>query len=283
MTHYDIRYEANNSYQHVVNEALFEFSVLPATTDTQLVNDVRIENSLDVPVFSSRNVFGYEVLFCRIAQPFTHLTFSVSCTVRRLTQRVLPNTLKCLPRAEEQRVLQSEGFLVDHYLYIQQTSLTSLAGSTLPASLAYQHDRSLFDYVNSLNQSVYEMMEYQPLVTTTNTQASEVLTDPRGVCQDYSHLMLGILRHHRIPSRYVSGYLNQGQQFQGATQLHAWVEVFIPVLGWVGFDPTNNLLTDQHHIKVADGPDYTDCSPLKGYINPGVMNTTGHIVQVVEQ
>ncbi len=92
MTHYDIRYEANNSYQHVVNEALFEFSVLPATTDTQLVNDVRIENSLDVPVFSSRNVFGYEVLFCRIAQPFTHLTFSVSCTVRRSTQRVLPNT-----------------------------------------------------------------------------------------------------------------------------------------------------------------------------------------------
>ena len=283
MTHYHLHYEAENYYEHLVNEALFEFLVLPATTDTQIVNDVRIENSLHVPVFPSRNVFGYEVLFCRIAQPFTQFKFSVACTVRRSTKRVLPNTSKCLPRDEEQRLLQSEDFLVDHYLYIQQTALTSLSGSTIPAALAYQHDRSLFDYVNSLNQAIYEMMEYQPLVTTTNTRASEVLVNPRGVCQDYSHLMLGILRHHRIPCRYVSGYLNQGQQFMGSTQLHAWVEVFIPELDWVGFDPTNNLFTDQHHIKVADGLDYTDCSPLKGHINPGVMNTTGHIVRVVEQ
>ena len=283
MTHYQIRYEAENFYEHVVNEALFEFLVLPAKNDTQLVTEVRTENSLDVPVFSSHNVFGFEVLFLRISQPFTHLTFSMNCTVRRSTNRVLPNSSKCLPPEEEQRLLQSEDFLVDRYLYIQQTPLTALPGDQIPASLAYRYDRPLFEYVQSLNQAIYGMMEYQSLVTTTMTRASEVLVNPRGVCQDYSHLMLGILRHHRIPSRYVAGYLSQGQEFMGSTQLHAWVEAFIPELGWVGFDPTNNLLADHYHIKVADGLDYIDCSPLRGHINPGVINTTGHVVQVVEQ
>ena len=283
MTHYDIHYEAENFYQHVVNEALFKFLVLPAPTDTQLVTDIRVENSLHTPVFSSINSFGHEVLFCRIAQPFTHLKFSVACTVRRSTNRVLPNTSKCLPIDQEQQLLQSEAFLVDHYQFVQQTPLTTLPANSIPSALTYQRDRSLFEYVAFLNQAVYDMMEYQPQVTTTNTRAQQILANPRGVCQDYSHLMLGILRHHQIPSRYVSGYLNQGQQFVGSTQLHAWVEVFIPELNWVGFDPTNNLLVDQHHIKVAGGADFTDCSPLKGYINPGVLNTTGHVVQVVEQ
>lgn len=283
MTHYHIRYEAENLYQHVVNEALFEFLVVPVKDDTQLVTEVHTTNSLEVPVFSSRNVFGYEVLFLRVTRPFTRLTFSMSCTVRRSTQRVLPNSARCLPLEEEQQLLQSENFLVDHYLYIQQTPLTVLPAEQLPSSLVYQYDRPLFEYVQALNRAIYEMMEYQPLVTTTTTRASEVLANPRGVCQDYSHLMLGILRHHRIPSRYVAGYINQEQQFMGSAQLHAWVEVFIPELGWTGFDPTNNLMADYYHIKVADGLDYTDCSPLKGHINPGVTNTTGHVVHVVEQ
>ena len=283
MTHYQIRYEAENFYQHVVNEALFEFLVLPTENNTQLVTAVDVKNSLDLPVFSSRNVFGYEVLFLRITQPFTHLTLAMHCTVRRSTQRVLPDASRCLPLAEEQRLLQSEDFLVDHYLYVQQTLLTALPADQIPPSLVYHRDQSLFEYVQALNRAVYEMMEYQPMVTTTTTQAREVLAHPRGVCQDYSHLMLGVLRHHRLPSRYVTGYLHQGQSFLGSAQLHAWVEVLIPELGWVGFDPTNNLLADHYHIKVADGLDYTDCSPLRGHINPGVINTTGHVVQVVEQ
>ena len=283
MIHYQIRYEAENFYEHEVKEALFEFLVLPVKDDTQLVTEILIENSLDVPVFWSRNVFGFDVLCLRVAQPFTHLKFSVACSVRRSTNRVLPNTARCLPLEEERTLLQSEDFQVDHYLYVQQTALTTLLHGEIPPALLYNYDQLLFDYVNKLNQSIYGMMEYRPLVTTTTTTAREVMSNPQGVCQDYSHLMLGILRHHRIPSRYVAGYLNQGQDFMGSTQMHAWVEVFIPELGWVGFDPTNNLLVDHHHIKVADGLDYTDCSPLKGHINPGVTNTTGHVVQVVEQ
>ena len=283
MTHYHLRYEAENFYQHVVNEALFEFLVIPTKNDTQWVTEMQTHNSLEVPVFTSRNVFGFKVLFLRISRPFSHLRFSVSCVVRRSTQRVLPNPSRCWPLEEEQQLLQSEDFLVNHYLYIQQTPLTALPKNQLPDSLVYRYNCPLLEYVQAVNQAVYKMMEYQPMVTTTATRASDILVNPRGVCQDYSHLMLGILRYHRIPSRYVAGYINQGQAFMGSAQLHAWVEVFIPGLNWVGFDPTNNLLADHYHIKVADGLDYTDCSPLRGHINPGVINTTGHVVQVVEQ
>ena len=283
MTNYHVRYEAENTYRHPVNEALFAFVVLPAPGDTQLVNKVQIENSLHRPVFSARNAFGFEVLFLRVAQPFTRLRFSVNCTVRRSTNRVLPNLSLAKDPDEERRLLHDAYFLVDHYWYVQPTPLTALSGESIPDALRYRFDRPLLDYAQFLTQEVYSRMTYQPAVTTTYTRADELFTNPRGVCQDYSHLMLGVLRHYRVPCRYVSGYLNQGEQFVGATQLHAWVEVLIPGLGWTGFDPTNNLLADQHHLKIAHGRDYTDCPPLRGHINPGGLNTTEHVVRVVEQ
>ena len=283
MTNYDIRYEAENTYRLPVNEALFAFMVLPAPGDTQLVNQVQIENSRNQPTFSSRNAFGFEVIFLRVAEPFTRLQFIMRCAVRRSTQRVLPDLSRSKSPQEEQKLLTDERFLVEHYWYVQPTPLTTLPGSSIPDAWAYRYDRPLLEYAQFLTQEVYTRMTYQAAVTTTYTRADELLANPRGVCQDYSHLMLGVLRHYRVPCRYVSGYLNQGKQFVGATQLHAWVEVFVPGLGWTGFDPTNNLLADQHHLKIAHGRDYTDCPPLRGHINPGGLNTTEHVVRVVEQ
>ncbi|MGB3848979.1 MAG: transglutaminase family protein [Tunicatimonas sp.] len=283
MTNYHIRYEAENTYRQPVNEALFAFLVLPAPSDTQLISEVQTDNSIRRPVFSAYNSFGFEVLYLRIAQPFTRLRFTMDCAVRRSTQRVLPNLSRSKSADEERRQLNDAQFLVDHYWYVQPTSLTALPEATIPEPWVYRYDRPLLEYAQFLTQEVYSRMTYQAAVTTTYTRADELLANPQGVCQDYSHLMLGVLRHHRVPCRYVSGYLNQGEQLVGATQLHAWVEVLIPGLGWTGFDPTNNLLADQHHIKIAHGRDYTDCPPLRGHINPGGLNTTEHVVKVVEQ
>jgi transglutaminase-like putative cysteine protease len=205
------------------------------------------------------------------------------CAVRRSTQRVLPDLSRAKSINEEHHQLNDPQFLVDHNWYVQPTPLTALPEATIPAAWEYRYDRPLLDYVQFLTREVYSRMTYQAAVTTTYTRADELLANPQGVCQDYSHLMLGVLRHYRVPCRYVSGYLNQGEQLVGATQLHAWVEVLIPGLGWTGFDPTNNLLADQHHIKIAHGRDYTDCPPLRGHINPGGLNTTEHVVRVVEQ
>jgi transglutaminase-like putative cysteine protease len=282
MITYHIRYKAENHYQHVVQEALFEFLVLPCEDTTQVVKEVVVENSLNRPVFLARNPFGYEALCFRVSEPFKHLGFTAACTVEK-QENVLHSIQESLGVEEEQRVLSSEAFLVDHYLHIMPTSLTELVREHIPEPLIYRHDQPLFNYLNSLNQAIYGMMEYRPGVTTFTTPAEQILAHPRGVCQDYAHLMLGILRQQQIPCRYVSGYLNQGQEMMGSAQTHAWLEVFVPNMGWVGFDPTNNRVADEHHLKIADGLDYRDCSPLKGHIRPGVINQTNHLVHVVEQ
>jgi len=282
MITYHIRYEAENHYQHVVQEALFEFLVLPCEDTTQIVKEVVVENSLNRPVFRARNPFGYEALCFRASEPFIHLRFTAACTVEK-RKSALRMSYESLPLEEEQQLLQSEDFLVDHYLHIIPTSLTELAREHIPESLLYQHDQPLLDYISTLNRAIYDMMEYQPGVTTFTTPAEQVLAHPRGVCQDYTHLMLGILRQQQLPCRYVSGYLDQGQHMVGATQTHAWLEAFIPNMGWVGFDPTNHLMANERYLKIADGLDYRDCSPLKGHIRPGVLNQTNHIVHVVEQ
>jgi transglutaminase-like putative cysteine protease len=127
------------------------------------------------------------------------------------------------------------------------------------------------------------LLEYSPESTDVNTPIDEVLRLKKGVCQDFAHLFISVCRSNKIPARYVSGYLNQGADFTGSSQLHAWVEALIPELGWIGFDATNNLVADHHYIKIAHGTDYRDCSPIIG-----VLETTGtqksiHSVTVTNQ
>jgi transglutaminase-like putative cysteine protease len=95
----------------------------------------------------------------------------------------------------------------------------------------------------------------------------EAIVSGKGVCQDFAHTMIALLRHVGIPARYVSGYLYRGsddhdRSLSDAT--HAWVDVLLPDLGWVGFDPTNNLVAHHRHIRTAVGRDYADVPPTHG-------------------
>ncbi len=268
MVTYTICYEAENHYQHVVQEATFAFLVVPCENQSQVVRDISVENSLERPIFRMRNAYGYDAQCFRVSQPFTHLKFTATCTVdkQESTQLLEAN---CLPLAAEQQLLRSEEFLVDHYHHVSFTSLTELPADRIPTDWLIQRDQLMLTYLTQLNNRIYETMTYQAGATTFTTTAQDVIANPQGVCQDYTHLMLGVLRHQQIPCRYVSGYLNQGQDMMGSAQTHAWLEAFVPQLGWIGLDPTNNQLANEYHIKIADGRDYRDCSPLKGHIQPG--------------
>jgi len=112
---------------------------------------------------------------------------------------------------------------------------------------------------------IYNEFKYIKGITNIETTVDELLEKRAGVCQDFAHLMLQILRTLKIPSRYVSGYIcpnKKGVRGEGAT--HAWVEVYIPGSGWAGIDPTNNLWITNNHVKLAVGRDFNDCSPVKG-------------------
>ena len=115
-----------------------------------------------------------------------------------------------------------------------------------------------------IGRHLFASFEYDPDSTHVHTSASEVLSDRRGVCQDFAHVMLGMCRSIGIPARYVSGYFYNGKTGDEVEASHAWVEVFIPHFGWKGFDPTHDRPTDPRYVKLAIGRDYKDIKPVSG-------------------
>ncbi|MGY2288946.1 transglutaminase family protein [Pseudomonas sp. SDO528_S397] len=134
--------------------------------------------------------------------------------------------------------------------------------------------RPLLLGVQALMQKIFSEFTFDAEATQVATPLVEVLERRRGVCQDFAHLMLACLRSRGLAARYISGYLltqpPPGQpRLIGADASHAWVSVFCPVLGWVDFDPTNNVQPALEHITLAWGRDFSDVSPLRGVILGG--------------
>lgn len=121
------------------------------------------------------------------------------------------------------------------------------------------------EIIENCSAYIFNNFKYIKGITTIETTTREILEHRSGVCQDFAHVMLEILRSLGIPSRYVSGYIcpnKNGMRGEGAT--HAWVETWIPGTGWTGIDPTNNAWVTNHHVKLAVGRNFNDCSPVKG-------------------
>jgi transglutaminase-like putative cysteine protease len=122
-----------------------------------------------------------------------------------------------------------------------------------------------YEIANKICRYIFQECAYIKGATTIETTIDEIWQHKKGVCQDFAHLMLAFLRLANIPARYVSGYIcpnNDGMRGAGAT--HAWVEAYIPFYGWLGFDPTNNCIVNEKHVKLAVGRNFADCSPVKG-------------------
>jgi transglutaminase-like putative cysteine protease len=140
----------------------------------------------------------------------------------------------------------------------------------LAAELRCQRRDAPLQLLTELNQSIYESFAYVPNSTSVDSPIDDALISRQGVCQDFAHIMIALVRPLRIPCRYVSGYMfhrdeveeKKDRSLEGAS--HAWVEAFLPSLGWTAFDPTNNLTGADRHIRVALGRDYADVPPTRG-------------------
>jgi transglutaminase-like putative cysteine protease len=121
--------------------------------------------------------------------------------------------------------------------------------------------------LRALMAKMYDYFEYQPKTTRVDSPIDDALEAKQGVCQDFTHIFLALARGLGVPARYVSGYLfpevnHHDRSAEGAT--HAWAEVLLPGHGWVGMDPTNDVLAEERHIRVAVGRDYADVPPTRG-------------------
>jgi transglutaminase-like putative cysteine protease len=121
--------------------------------------------------------------------------------------------------------------------------------------------------VRELSRTIYQSFAYEAGVTRADSPIDDVLKARGGVCQDFAHVMIAVCRSWGVPARYVSGYLftdRKGGDRSDPDATHAWVEVFLPSLRWVGFDPTNNIMACERHVACAIGRDYSDVPPSRG-------------------
>ena len=131
--------------------------------------------------------------------------------------------------------------------------------------MIYSPDHSVAITVKNCCEYIFSHFNYIKGITTVETTIDEIIEKNAGVCQDFAHVMLQVLRTLNIPSRYVSGYIcpnKSGLRGEGAT--HAWVEAWIPRSGWAGIDPTNNVWVTNTHVQLATGRNFADCTPVKG-------------------
>jgi len=157
----------------------------------------------------------------------------------------------------------------------------------LAAELRVDRSRDPLSTLLALNSALYGVFSYVPQSTTVDSAIDDAIAHRSGVCQDFSHIMITLVRGLGIPCRYVSGYLyhqrnDKHHDRSEEDASHAWIEAFLPGLGWRGFDPTNNLVAGERHIRVAEGRDYADVPPTRGVFKGQASSELGVSVRIAQ-
>ncbi len=219
--------------------------------------------------------FGNPVLFFTIPQPHRRMLITVSSEVEITPANAETQAqLKADTPTWEAVVSRLRADLAPAVLAARQVTLNSPMIKPFPELIEYARKsftakRPIYEAVRDLMGRIFADFDFVSGATTIATPLTDVLAQRRGVCQDFAHFMIGCLRAMGLAARYVSGYLETlpqpGQEkLFGADASHAWCSVFIPEIGWLDFDPTNNLLPCDQHVVVAWGRDFADVTPLKG-------------------
>lgn len=140
------------------------------------------------------------------------------------------------------------------------------------------------EYVMRVICFIRDQFGYDTGTTHVHSNLDEILNAGGGVCQDFAHLALGVLRLAGVPARYVSGYLAPAPGMDATLEeqaSHAWIEALLPGMGWTGFDPTHRCRTDIRHIRVAVGRDYSDAAPIHGVYRSAASHNTMSVELVV--
>jgi transglutaminase-like putative cysteine protease len=252
-----IEHRTQLDYTADVVESVMDARLGPRTDEHQrwITFDLRVEPAASVRRYNDG--FGNAAHLITIARPHR----AIDVIMRGEIETTLADPFQ-LPRARPTALAPA-----DSADYLGPSPLVPRADALGPIADPYRLDPP-FEAVQKLMHLVHERFEYRPDVTNAETSVGEVLTHSSGVCQDFAHVLIGLCRAIGVPARYVSGYIlagaDPGAPKRGAAASHAWVEAFAPTHGWRGFDPTNDLMASEHHVKMAVGRDYHDVPPTRG-------------------
>lgn len=262
-------------YQYETNVELSKhlFYLQPVDDEVQklLSFELTITPGCDQVVFD--DVFNNRGTFAVINKPYKELTVLAKSTVKVNPQAIYNGPL----------AMNAQKFPVAWMPWQQQALLPFLLPPELPIAnleelLEYamtfvkRNDADFLSVLNDINRVIHEDYTYQSQSTSLDTTPYEVYVARKGVCQDFANLFICLARLLNIPARYRTGYIYTGSDYENKIQSdasHAWVEVYIPMVGWRGYDPTNGILAGTDHVRVASGRNYRDVTPTSGTIYEG--------------
>lgn len=217
-----------------------------------------------------RDSFGNVRHVLDVHEPHRVLEITASSTVESTPPAALPASLGASAWQEVHALAGS----FSNWDFVHPSALIP-ATAALSAFVDRHRIRRGSDPLESLvrlSETLHRRLDYVPGATSAESPVDHVLRTDRGVCQDFAHAMIAIARSWGIPARYVSGYLHvtaQSDDHVPENTTHAWVECWLPGLGWIGFDPTNRSLVGAGHVRIATGRDYRDVSPTRGIVHGG--------------
>jgi transglutaminase-like putative cysteine protease len=286
---YDVRHETRFRYASPVSISHQLLKLRPRRSNRQNVLDATLAVTPNPYVQRSWvDYFGNEVEFLTVQEPHRELVVLSQSQVE-----VLPGMSIMLDFSPAWEVVaqsmqtptNNEALSASQYCFA--SPFVDVHAELRDYALAsFTPGRPLLEAVMALTTRIYEEFSYQGGVTDVYTPVLDVLKLKKGVCQDFAHLQIACLRAIGLPARYISGYLMTHppagkEKLKGADESHAWLSVWCPELGWVDFDPTNNLITNLDHVTLAWGRDYGDVSPVSGFIFGGGAHEVAVSVDVV--
>jgi len=268
---FEITHVTHYKYGHAAAEAYGEARLKPPNLATQTVLSHRLVIDPEVPTSGYIDHFGNHVDFFSL--PFRHQELYVSNQAVVRTQAVpLPASSLELPLQETRQILGS--MMTDIFDYLQMTPAVQTTRESVQWAKKYLPGRiPLGEALQRLNEAIHAEFKYKPGVTENSTPLATIWKNKIGVCQDFVHVMLSILRTAGVPARYVCGYIETDpvrapdgttRRMVGAVATHAWIEVLVPGMIWVAIDPTNRQWINERYVAVSFGRDQRDASPLRG-------------------
>jgi transglutaminase-like putative cysteine protease len=274
MPQFKIHHVTKYSYDVPVRDSANQIILYPIKDEYQTVlkQDIAITGEPAVDVY--KDYYGNEVGSFMFAQRHSELV--IDSKIEVITKsRALP--ADNISKEEQWAALQPSRYQLPFIDFLKQEPCEAADEIKKEAQVGQHLQFTPLVAAQKLNEFVYKEFQYIKGVTSVETTPDEIWKLKAGVCQDFAHILLIMLRMTGIPARYVSGYVcpnRNGMRGEGAT--HAWVEAYIPDHGWLGLDPTNNCFVNDMHVRLAVGRNFSDCSPVKGTYK----GTSNHTLEV---
>jgi len=261
---YSVRHTTRFQYTAPIAESVTEVRMQPRSTEYQQCSLFRLQVRPQARLFDYLDAQQNTVH--HFTQPGVHQQLVIVAESEVLVHP-RPSLPECLPD-DAWTQIDAGNATGAHWEMLMPDEMTAptarLAQLARELNVARRSDP--LSLLIEVNHMLHRAIAYDAASTRVDSPIDEALDHRRGVCQDYTHIMLALVRNHlHIPCRYVSGYLFHSRTDTSADGAsHAWLDVWLPTLGWVGFDPTNDMLVGERHIEVAVGRDYTDVPPTRG-------------------